>query len=179
MVIITYNVNGIRAAINKGFLNWLEETNPDVVCLQETKAQPDQIPVLQFQQLGYHTYMLSAKKKGYSGVAILTKQQPDNVVYGMDMPLYDNEGRLLRADYGDMSIISVYHPSGSSGDERQAFKMQWLDDFQHYIHQLLKRERNNSFRRLQHLINPLTFATQYAMQLIVFLPEEENGLTVL
>ncbi len=137
MVILTYNVNGIRAAVNKGFLEWLEQTNPDVVCIQETKAQPDQIPVLQFKELGYHTYSFSAQKKGYSGVAILTKIQPDHVEYGMNMPQYDREGRFIRADYGDLSVVSVYHPSGTSGEERQNFKMQWLDDFQNYVHDLL------------------------------------------
>jgi len=138
MNIITYNVNGIRAAISKGFLEWLENVNPDIVCIQEIKAQSDQIPILEFQQLGYVSYTFSAQKKGYSGVAILTKQKPDNIFYGMGIPAYDNEGRFLRADYGDLSVISVYHPSGSSGDERQAFKMRWLDDFQIYVHELLK-----------------------------------------
>lgn len=138
MNIVTYNVNGIRAAVTKGFLEWLEEVNPNIVCIQETKAQPDQIPVLEFQQLGYQSYLFSAQKKGYSGVAILTKQQPDNVVYGMGIPAYDNEGRFIRADYGDLSVINVYHPSGTSGPERQAFKMKWLDDFQVYVHELLK-----------------------------------------
>ncbi len=140
MKIITYNVNGIRAAVKKGFLEWLEATNPDVVCLQETKAQEEQIPVLDFQSLGYTTYSFSAKKKGYSGVAILTKLQPDNVVYGMGMERYDNEGRFIRADFGDVSVASIYHPSGSSGDERQAFKMEWLDDFTRYV-QDLRQER--------------------------------------
>ncbi len=142
MVILTYNVNGIRAAIAKGFFEWLEEVNPDVICLQETKAQHDQIPVLQFREVGYYTFSLSAQKKGYSGVAILTKQQPDKVVYGMDMPVYDQEGRFIRADFGDLSIVSVYHPSGSSGEERQGFKMQWLDDFQKYVQELLKTRPN-------------------------------------
>lgn len=138
MVIVTYNVNGIRAAVSKGFIDWLSEVNPDVVCIQETKAQQDQIPILEFKQLGYNSYIFSAERKGYSGVAILTKKQPDNVVYGMNIPVYDKEGRLIRADFGNLSIVSVYHPSGSSGDERQAFKMQWLDDFQHYISELQK-----------------------------------------
>ncbi len=141
MKIITYNVNGIRAAIKKGFLEWLEATNADVLCLQETKAQEEQIPVLDFQSLGYTTYSFSAKKKGYSGVAILTKLQPDNVVCGMGMERYDNEGRFIRADFGDVSVASIYHPSGSSGDERQAFKMEWLDDFARYV-QALRQERS-------------------------------------
>lgn len=142
MKVITYNVNGIRAAIGKGLIDWMQEAKPDVLCLQEIKAQADQIPVLSFQEIGYQCYFFPAQKKGYSGVAVLTKQEPSNVVYGMDMPVYDNEGRFLRADFGDLSIVSVYHPSGSSGDERQAFKMQWLDDFYQYVHEL-KKERPN------------------------------------
>jgi exodeoxyribonuclease III len=127
--IITYNVNGIRAAVSKGFLEWLKAANPDVLCLQETKALPEQIGVMDFELLGYHHFWYPAQKKGYSGVAILSKEKPDRVVYGCGMRAYDAEGRVLRADFGDVSVLSVYHPSGSSGDERQAFKMKWLDDF--------------------------------------------------
>ncbi len=138
MKIITYNVNGIRAAMGKGMTKWLKEANPDVLCIQETKAQQEQMPILLFQEMGYYCYNFSAQKKGYSGVAILCKQQPDNIVYGMNMPIYDNEGRFLRTDFGDLSIVSVYHPSGSSGDERQTFKMQWLEDFLQYVSELKK-----------------------------------------
>lgn len=138
MIIASYNVNGIRAAVKKGFLEWLENSNADVVCLQETKAQEDQIPVLDFASLGYQTYSFSAKKKGYSGVAILTKTEPDNVVQGMGIEKYDDEGRFIRADFGPLSVVSVYHPSGSSGDLRQDFKMQWLEDYQNYILELRK-----------------------------------------
>jgi exodeoxyribonuclease-3 len=140
--IITYNVNGIRAAMRKGFADWIEVAKPDVLCIQETKAQPDQIPTFDFEMMGYKTYAHSAIKKGYSGVAILTKKEPDHVETGMGIQKYDAEGRFIRADYGGISIISVYHPSGSSGDERQAFKMQWLHDFEDYIAQL-KKERPN------------------------------------
>jgi exodeoxyribonuclease-3 len=136
--IITYNVNGIRAAVRKGFMEWLEATNPDVVCIQETKAQPDQIPVFELEALGYQTFIHSAVKKGYSGVAILSKKQPDHIETGIGIEKYDNEGRFIRADFGDVSIISVYHPSGSSGDLRQDFKMQWLADFQDYVSELKK-----------------------------------------
>ena len=136
--IITYNVNGIRSALRKGFLDWLEATQPDILCLQETKAQPEQIPIFDFEILGYKIYAHSAVKKGYSGVAILTKKEPDHVQAGMGIPAYDNEGRFLRADFGDLSFISVYHPSGSSGDERQDFKMLWLQHFQQYITELRK-----------------------------------------
>lgn len=142
MKIISYNVNGIRAAINKGLVSWLKEENPDILCIQETKAQPEQIDSELFKSAGYYSYWYSAQKKGYSGVGILTKIKPDNIVYGMGIEKYDNEGRFLRADFGDVSVISVYHPSGSSGNERQAFKMQWLEDFQNYISKLRKTRPN-------------------------------------
>lgn len=136
--IITYNVNGIRAAVGKGLMEWIELAAPDILCLQETKAQPEQIPMMEFEMIGYKTYAYSAKKKGYSGVAILTKKEPDHVEYGMGIEKYDDEGRFLRADYGDISVVSVYHPSGSSGDERQDFKMIWLSDFQNFIEEVKK-----------------------------------------
>lgn len=136
--IISYNVNGIRAAIRKGLLDWLTAIDADIICIQETKAQVDQIPLFDIEALGYKSYWYSAQKKGYSGVAILSKQEPDHVEYGMGMQKYDDEGRFIRADYGDISVVSVYHPSGSSGELRQAFKMDWLDDYQNYINDLKK-----------------------------------------
>ncbi len=142
MQIISYNVNGIRSAINKGFLQWLERSLPDVVCLQESKAQPEQVPVFHFQEMGYHDFWFSAKKKGYSGVVILSREKPDHVQYGMGNRAYDDEGRLIRADFGDLSVISVYHPSGTTGGERQAFKMKWLEDFYDYIQDLRKTSPN-------------------------------------
>jgi len=138
--IITYNVNGIRAAATKGLIGWIRDMSPDILCFQETKAQPDQIPVSEIEALGYKSYWFSAEKKGYSGVGIISRIEPDRVIYGMDMPVYDQEGRLIRLDFGDTSVISVYHPSGSSGDERQAFKMKWLGDFSAFIHNL-KQQR--------------------------------------
>lgn len=140
--IISYNLNGIRAALGKGFMGWLTEANPDIVLIQETKAQPDQIPVLEFTEKGYHSFWHSAVKKGYSGVGILTKNEPDRVVVGTGIPKYDDEGRFLRADFGDISVVSVYHPSGSSGEDRQAFKMVWLDDFLAYVEELRKERPN-------------------------------------
>jgi exodeoxyribonuclease-3 len=140
--IVTYNINGIRAGIKNGLLDWLAEVGPDILLLQETKAQPDQVPLFDFEILGYRSFWHSAIKKGYSGVAILTKSDPDRVVYGMGIPEYDAEGRFLRADYGDLTIASIYHPSGSSGDHRQDFKMKWLDDFYRFIREL-KKERPN------------------------------------
>ncbi len=136
--IISYNVNGIRAAIKKGFLEWMTAVDADIICLQETKAQIEQIPVLEIEALGYRTYWYSAQKKGYSGVAILSKETPDHVEYGMGIKKYDDEGRFIRADIGDLSVVSAYHPSGSSGELRQAFKMEWLDDYRKYVDELKK-----------------------------------------
>ncbi len=140
-IITSYNVNGIRAAMNKDLILWIKNNNADIICLQETKAQPDQINTKAFEELGYHCYWYSAEKKGYSGVGLLTKVEPDHVEFGMGIEKYDIEGRLIRADYGDVSVISVYHPSGSSGDTRQAFKMQWLEDFTTYIKKLEKTKK--------------------------------------
>lgn len=138
MKIISYNVNGIRAALTKDFTGWLKQANPDVLLLQETKAQPDQVDTLLFAELGYTTFLHSAEKKGYSGVAILSKILPDNVVVGMHNEQFDKEGRVLRADFGQLTLLSVYVPSGSSGDERQAFKMDFLDAFFSFVHELRK-----------------------------------------
>ncbi len=141
MKIISYNVNGIRAAIRKGFLQWLEQESPDMVCLQEVKASPEQVDLEDFTKLGYHVYWMEASsRKGYSGVAILTKHRPEHVAYGCGMEVYDREGRVIRADFSDFSLMSVYMPSGTAGDERQQFKMQWLSDFYQYIDHL-KQEK--------------------------------------
>ena len=140
--IISYNVNGIRAAIKKDFLKWLDASNPDILCLQEIKAMPEQIEAEILEELNYHHYWFPAEKKGYSGVSIWSKEEPKHVEHGMGMEIYDKEGRVIRADYESFSVISVYMPSGSSGDERQAFKMQWLEDFYNYIQQLKKEIPN-------------------------------------
>ncbi|MDD4991475.1 MAG: exodeoxyribonuclease III [Paludibacter sp.] len=142
MKIISYNVNGIRAALTKNFTEWLQAENPDVLCFQETKAQPDQIDTMLFAEMGYTSYLHSAEKKGYSGVAILSKQAPDKVVVGMNNPRYDSEGRVIRADFGDLSVICVYIPSGSSGDERQTFKMEFLAAFAPFIAEVRKIRPN-------------------------------------
>lgn len=131
--IISYNVNGIRSAISKGFLDWLRKADADIVCLQEVKAMQEQVPLSDIHALGFEVYWMPAEKKGYSGVAILSKLKPQNVSLGCEISLYDCEGRVIRADYEDFSIMSVYMPSGSSGDIRQAFKMQWLEDFAKYV----------------------------------------------
>lgn len=137
MKVISYNINGIRAALRKGLDLWIKAAKPDVLCLQEIKANESQFDVQIFENLGYHTYWFSAQKPGYSGTAILSKIKPKSITYGMGHDLYDAEGRVLRADFDDFSIINVYMPSGSSGEHRQAFKYQFLDDFYTYIEQLL------------------------------------------
>lgn len=142
MKIVSYNVNGIRAAINKGLLEWLRQESPDVVCFQELKANEDQIDLLSIQALGYEYYYFHpAVKKGYSGVGIISKRKPDLVKVGMDMDCYDCEGRVLRADFGEVTIINVYIPSGSAGDVRQSFKMEFLEDFTKFILQLRQQRK--------------------------------------
>jgi len=136
MKIVSFNVNGIRSAISKGLFSWLSEFQPEVVCLQELKAHEHQIPVEKVQELGYNAYFFPAQRKGYSGVAILSKLKPTHVEFGMGISVYDEEGRFLRMDLGKLSIVSVYHPSGTSGEVRQAFKMEWLDRFLQYINKL-------------------------------------------
>lgn len=142
MKIVSYNVNGIRAALTKGLADWVKEEDPDILCIQETKAQPDQIDTLLFADMGYKAYMHSAEKKGYSGVAIFTKQEPDRVVVGMNNPRYDAEGRVIRADYGDLSVMCVYVPSGTTGDVRQDFKMDFLDAFYTFVNEVRKERPN-------------------------------------
>ncbi len=139
--ILSYNVNGIRSALSKGLLNFLTEINADIICFQETKAQPGQMQESDFEALGYYGYTFSAVKKGYSGVAIFSKEKPDHVVYGMDNENYDSEGRVIRADFGDVSVISAYFPSGTTGEVRQSFKMGFLTDFHHYLNELRKTRK--------------------------------------
>ena len=136
--LISYNLNGIRAAATKGLNTWLQHENPDLFCIQELKAQKDQIDIASFENLGYHCYLNPALRKGYSGTAIFSKQKPDNVVFGIGDKRYDDEGRLVRCDFGDITLINSYFPSGTMGDERQAFKMDYLSDFLKYIEELRK-----------------------------------------
>jgi exodeoxyribonuclease III len=138
MKIISYNVNGIRAAISKGFIDWLQKANPDVICLQEIKATEDQIPVLELQAAGYEfQYYFSAQKKGYSGVAILSKTKPNAIQFGTGIEHMDYEGRNLRVDFDDLSVMSLYLPSGTNID-RLEHKFMFMDDFQNYVSQLKK-----------------------------------------
>jgi exodeoxyribonuclease-3 len=143
MKIISFNLNGIRSAISKGLFEWLEQENPDIFCVQETKAQPEQIDAFAFQGLGYEYQLVhSAQKKGYSGVGIFSKTKPDFHTIGIRNPFFDNEGRVIRADFGDITVICVYIPSGTTGDVRQSAKMEFLEIFTQYLTEL-RNERPN------------------------------------
>ena len=141
MRIISYNVNGIRAAMKKGFIDWLATNPADVICLQETKANQEDVDVSAIEKMGYQTFWYSAQKKGYSGVAIFTKIKPDQVLYGNGIDQSDAEGRIIRADFGDITLINAYFPSGTSGEERQTYKYQWLDEFFTYVQELRKKRK--------------------------------------
>ncbi|PLX20160.1 MAG: exodeoxyribonuclease III [Marinilabiliales bacterium] len=138
--IYSYNVNGIRAAINKGFFDWLKQESPDIILIQETKAHKEQVDTSFLDVHGYKHYWFSAEKKGYSSVAIFSKDDPDKIETGIGLDKYDREGRTIRADFGDLTIINSYFPSGTTGDVRQDFKMNYLADFKKYIDNL-KKER--------------------------------------
>ncbi|MBE50392.1 MAG: exodeoxyribonuclease III [Flavobacteriales bacterium] len=141
-LIISYNINGIRAALKKDFANWLSIVNADIICLQEIKANRDQFDELVFSNLGYNLYCNSAEKKGYSGVAILAKKKPKHIEYGCGIDEIDCEGRIIRVDFEKFSVMSVYFPSGSSGETRQQFKMYFLSEFGKYIMKLKKQLPN-------------------------------------
>lgn len=138
MHIVSYNVNGIRAALKKGLLDWLEKVNPDIFCIQESKSQPDQVDTTEFEKLGYTAYWHSAEKKGYSGVITFTKIKPLEIKLGMSKKKYDIEGRVLETKFKNFNLLNCYFPSGSSGDERHAFKEDFLKDFGRYINKKLK-----------------------------------------
>lgn len=141
MKIATYNLNGIRSAMSKGWIQWLTETRFDVVCVQELKAQDDQIDQTLFLEAGYQIYTHPAEKKGYSGVAIFSKLKPTLVERGCGNPDYDKEGRVIRADFGDISVFSIYFPSGTTGDVRQEVKYRFLDYIFDYLQPLIQSGR--------------------------------------
>lgn len=142
MKIVSYNVNGIRAALKKGFIEWLTSVNPDVICLQEIKAMKEQLDLSLFAAAGYkYNYWYSAQKKGYSGVAILSKTEPDHVEFGTGIETMDFEGRNLRVDFGDISIMSMYLPSGTNS-ERLDFKFNYMAEIQEYFNALRKEKPN-------------------------------------
>lgn len=132
----SYNVNGIRSVCSKGFLEIVNQYQPDIICLQEIKASAGQLHEAEFEAMGYYCSSFSAEKKGYSGVAIFSKVKPDLVKCGMSNSKYDVEGRVIRADFGDISVISAYFPSGTTGEIRQGYKMDFLSDFHAYLNDL-------------------------------------------
>ena len=164
--------------MNKGLIDWIRHSQPDVLCIQEIKASPDQVDVKQFEDMGYRHYWYPAQKKGYSGVAVFSKPEPTHVEYGCGIKEYDDEGRVLRLDFGDLSVMSVYHPSGSSGDLRQVFKMKWLSDFTNYVTELQKTRKQlvlsgdfNICHREIDIHNPKSNANTSG-----FLPEEREWM---
>jgi exodeoxyribonuclease-3 len=142
MRIITLNANGIRSAQTKGFFSWMEQKNADVICIQETKAQEHQLEHQAFWPQGYHCFYHDAEKKGYSGVALYCKKQPDKVITGIGWEDVDTEGRFIEAQFGNLSVVSLYLASGSSGEERQAVKFKFLERFLPYLQELAKNGRD-------------------------------------
>jgi exodeoxyribonuclease-3 len=141
--VISANLNGIRAAARKGFFDWLPKQNADIICLQETKAQMEHLRDEIFRPQGYYCYFDDAIKKGYSGVGIYSRVEPDKVTTGLGWPIADDEGRYIQADFKDLSVASLYMPSGTSGDERQAHKYEFMDKYMHKLKEI--RQDNKHF----------------------------------
>ena len=139
MHLISWNVNGIRAIEKKGFLEWLNKESPDILCLQETKAHPDQLSEFLIKPQGYNTYWSSAERKGYSGVAIYTKKKPHDIQEGLGVDELDKEGRLLMLDYGTFVLLNCYYPNGGRGNIRVPFKMAYYEAFLKKINKLKKQ----------------------------------------
>jgi exodeoxyribonuclease-3 len=179
MKIISYNINGLRAGISKDLTSWLVEENPDIVCFQEIKSTSDQVDSSIFEKLGYEIYWNPAQKKGYSGVATFTKIKPKHIEIGLGLEKYDIEGRALRLDFETFSVLNVYMPSGSSGEHRQRFKYEWLDDFYVYTESLLKTHNEliicgdyNICHKAIDIHNPKSNANTSG-----FLPEEREWMS--
>jgi exodeoxyribonuclease III len=141
--LLSWNVNGIRAAYKKGFVNWFVKENPDILCLQETKAHPEQLTDDLLNINGYKSFFSSSiVKKGYSGVAIYTKQEPVKVEHGFGIPKFDDEGRIIVADYKSFVLINIYYPNGKMSPERLQYKMDFYDAFLDYANKLVKKGKN-------------------------------------
>jgi len=141
MRITSFNANGIRATARKGFFDWFKKAGIDVLCVQETKAQEWQLTDKVFHPKGYHVFFHDAEKKGYSGVALYCKHEPDEVIFGLGWPDFDAEGRYIEARFGNLSVVSLYFPSGSSGDHRQQVKFDMMDRFMPYLKSLRRKKR--------------------------------------
>ena len=176
--IISYNINGIRAALKKGLDIWIDSSEADIVCLQEIKAKPEQFDTKVFNHIGYNCFINSAEKPGYSGVAILSKIKPDHIEMGCGIEKIDFEGRVIRADFANYSVMSVYFPSGSN-PLRQSFKMEFLDLFFKYIVDLRKKIPNliisgdyNICHKAIDIHNPIANKNSSG-----FLPEEREWIS--
>jgi exodeoxyribonuclease-3 len=142
MRIVSYNLNGIRAAIKKGFTEWLATNPADIICIQETKAARDNVDYRKINELGYEDYWFPAQKKGYSGVAVFTKIKPEKVIYGNGYVMSNDEGRVIQVDFKDFSLINAYFPSGTTGGIRQDYKYQWLAEIQKHLNLLQQTQKN-------------------------------------
>jgi len=179
MKIATFNINGVRAALGHGLGIWLEKASPDILCLQETKATAEQFESAFFAQLGYRSFLFPAEKKGYSGVAVLSKTVPEAVRYGSDSGLFDGEGRILSLTFAEFILVNAYFPSGSSGSERQEMKMLFLAHFTDFVLSLKKEGKPiilcgdvNICHRPEDIHNPMANRNSPG-----FLPEERQWLT--
>ncbi len=141
MKIVTCNINGIRSAYNKGFFEWFKTQKADILCLQELKAHEEQIDINLMLSKKFYSYFKCAKKKGYSGVSIHSKAKPEKVIYEYGDREFDDEGRYIEAQFGDLSVISLYAPSGSSGNLRQQAKYRFLNTFKKYLEKISKSKR--------------------------------------
>ena len=177
--IISYNLNGIRSALSKGLNEWLAAEAPDLICFQETKAQDGQFDVDEFSAMGYHHYHFPAQKKGYSGVAVFTKTKPLEVSYGIGNAFFDAEGRVITCRFENFTHICAYFPSGTSGDERQDLKMQFLDLMKAYIDELRKTSPkiliSGDFNIAHHPID-INHPSKH-VKMSGFLPEERQWLS--
>ena len=142
MRVISWNVNGIRAVHKKGFLDWFASESPDILCIQETKATQSQLPGELTSVPGYHSYFSASDRKGYSGVALYTRQEPESVTYGLGIEKFDNEGRTIIADFGTFVLFDIYFPNGKRSDERLRYKMDFYDVFLDYINDLKSKGRH-------------------------------------